>query len=156
MTPAEPSDEMVAAVERVFTTDPLTSTTGLARAAALAVLRVLAADYGMPVAPVPNDERLLAALWSCTSLDVGHVHDALRAAGFIHVSQIPGEPVDVGEWVAAACGCVWRESRPAGFKLNPAMPRVCTRHTADHPASLCPSPQGMATVAVTYHRERPR
>lgn len=59
--------------------------------------------------------------------------------------------VPVGEWVATACGCVFRESRPAGFTIDPAQPRACGRHNADHIASLFPSPQNMAMVAVTYH-----
>lgn len=62
---------------------------------------------------------------------------------------------ELGEWVQAACGCVWRESRPTGCRIDPAEPRACVTHSADHPASLYPSPQGMAMVPVTYHRHRP-
>ncbi len=57
----------------------------------------------------------------------------------------------VGEWVAAACGCIWRESRPSGMLIDPDAPRACGTHYADHPASVRPSPQGMAMVPVTYH-----
>lgn len=63
--------------------------------------------------------------------------------------------VAVGPWVKAACGCVWSESRPDGFLINPADPRACVVHRADHPASVSPSPQGMAMVPVTYHDEKP-
>ncbi len=62
---------------------------------------------------------------------------------------------NLGPWVKAACGCIWRESRPEGVKLNPDEPRVCAVHRADHPASVRPSPQGMAMVPVTYHDQRP-
>ncbi len=60
-----------------------------------------------------------------------------------------------GEWVKAACGCIWRESRPTGSIPDADQPRACGLHRADHPASLYPSPQGMAMVPVTYHDHRP-
>jgi hypothetical protein len=66
------------------------------------------------------------------------------------------ELVPVGPWVRAECGCVWRESRPAGLKLDPDAPRVCATHLADHPKSLGASSQGMAMVAVVYHQTDPR
>lgn len=62
---------------------------------------------------------------------------------------------ELGEWVRADCGCVWRESRPAGVQIDPAELRACAVHTADHPASVRPSPQGMAMVPVTYHDRQP-
>lgn len=62
-----------------------------------------------------------------------------------------GERVTVGPWVRTACGCVWRESRPDGFRIDPTEPRACGTHRATDPASLTPSPQGMAVVPVTYH-----
>jgi hypothetical protein len=63
--------------------------------------------------------------------------------------------IEVGPWVQAACGCTWRESRPDSFLVDPAEPRACAVHAADHPASVRPSPQGMAMVPVTYHYEKP-
>lgn len=69
----------------------------------------------------------------------------------------PVSPLDagLGPWVKAACGCVWHELRPEGTRLDPDEPRACGRHRADHPASLYPSPQGMAMVDVTYHQHDP-
>jgi len=61
----------------------------------------------------------------------------------------------LGEWVEGACGCIWREHRPPGLTIDPAEPRVCSAHLADHPASVRLSPQGMAMVPVTYHHHRP-
>lgn len=68
-----------------------------------------------------------------------------------------GERIEVGRWASGACGCIWVESRPAGFKMDPAAARVCSmhRHTAC-PESLYPSPQGMAMALVTYSWEDPR
>lgn len=39
--------------------------------------------------------------------------------------------------------------------MDPTEPRACVVHRADHPASVRPSPQGMAMVPVTYHDEQP-
>lgn len=63
--------------------------------------------------------------------------------------------IEVGPWVKAACGCVWRESRPEGVRMDPSEPRACVVHRSDHPASVRPSPQGMAMVPVTYHDQQP-
>lgn len=68
---------------------------------------------------------------------------AIRATGL--------PPIAVGEWMLAACGCLWQEHRPAGFLISPSEPRVCARHLADHPQSLFASPQGFAMVRVRYY-----
>jgi hypothetical protein len=62
----------------------------------------------------------------------------------------PGR-VPVGPWMRMGCGCLVKESRPDGFTIDPQQPRVCGRHLSGHPASLYPSPQGMAMVPVSYH-----
>jgi hypothetical protein len=36
-----------------------------------------------------SDDRLRAALWSCSTFSLGDLHDALRAAGFVHVGDLP-------------------------------------------------------------------
>lgn len=52
--------------------------------------------------------------------------------------------------VVAGCGCWWVEYVPADFSMGPDEPRVCAKCRSSHPASVRPSPQGMAMVRVAY------
>lgn len=63
---------------------------------------------------------------------------------------------EFGEWVSAACGCVWRESRPPNVRIDPQQPRVCVVHMPTHPAAVGKSPQGLGLFMVTYHEQDPR
>jgi hypothetical protein len=66
--------------------------------------------------------------------------------------QAHPERIRVGNWVRPACGHIFRESRPKGFLIDPALPRVCSNLCRpDHPAAVGMSPQGFALMPVTYH-----
>lgn len=53
-------------------------------------------------------------------------------------------------YVLGGCGHWWHEHRPAGMKLDPGEPRVCSYCVAGDPGTVGVSPQGMGMVDVVY------
>jgi hypothetical protein len=96
----------------------------------------------------PRPDRALAERFDT---EARAVLAALADAGRLTPADAP-EPLAEKRsmLVLGSCGHWWRETQPAGLRLRPEAPRVCSLCRPGGPGVVGTSPQGLGMVNVEY------